>query len=61
MTQNEKSQRYTQLLFEHVKLSNQISNIKSESFEMNEEQMLRIRNLQIRQGNIFAEMKNLIG
>lgn len=61
MTQEEKSKVYSSLLFQHDKLSNQISNIKSESLEMDESQMRRIRELQSKQGQLVEQMKRLLG
>jgi hypothetical protein len=52
MTQEEKSKVYSSLLFQHDKLSNQINNIKSESLDMDESQMRRIRDLQVKQGQL---------
>jgi hypothetical protein len=60
MTQEEKSKVYSSLLFEHDKLSNQISSIKGESLEMNESQMAQISKLQSRQQIIVNQMKNLM-
>lgn len=60
MTQEEKSRVYSALLFEHDKLSNQINSIKGESLEMNESQMLKIRQLQYRQGQLVEQMRNLM-
>ena len=46
MNQEQRANRYQFLLSEFDKLSNQISSIKGESLEMNENQNLRIRQLQ---------------
>jgi hypothetical protein len=59
MNQEQKANRYQFLLSEFDKLSNQISSIKGESLEMNENQNLRIRELQTIQGRIVNEMKTL--
>lgn len=61
MTQEEKSKVYSSLLFQHDKLSNQINNIKSESLEMDDSQMRRIRELQSKQGQLVEQMKSLLG
>lgn len=59
MSQEQKAKRYQYLLSEFDKLSNQISSIKGENFEMNENQNLRIKQLQLIQGRIVNEMKTL--
>lgn len=60
MTQEQKSQLYTNLLTQHTRLDNQINEIKSENFEMNDEQMGRIRVLQSKQGQLVAQMQQLM-
>jgi hypothetical protein len=60
MTQEQKSQLYSNLLTQHTRLDNQINEIKSENFEMNDEQMGRIRVLQSRQGQLVAQMQQLM-
>jgi hypothetical protein len=60
MTQEEKSKVYSSLLFQHDKLSNQINNIKSESLDMDESQMRRIRDLQVKQGQLVEQMQRLM-
>lgn len=60
MTQEEKSKVYSSLLFQHDKISNQINSIKSESLEMNESQMKRIRDLQSKQGQLVEQMRSLM-
>jgi hypothetical protein len=60
MTQEQKSQLYTNLLSQHTRLDNQINEIKSEHFEMNDEQMGRIRVLQSKQGQLVAQMQQLM-
>jgi len=49
MENSQKAQMYGQLLNEHTRVGNQISEIKSEHFEMNDEQMRRIRVLENQQ------------
>jgi hypothetical protein len=45
---------------QHTRLDNQINEIKSEHFEMNDEQMGRIRVLQSKQGQLVAQMQQLM-
>jgi len=60
MNHEEKSQRYTQLLFEFDRLGNRINSIKGEAIDLNESQNRQIRDLQITQGKIMAEMQRLM-
>ena len=41
-----KAQRYNQLMYEYTKTQNQISSIKGESLELNENQLKTIRDLE---------------
>jgi hypothetical protein len=59
MNQEQKAQDYGNLLNEHRRLSNQISDIKSENFEMNPEQNQKVRMLEQRQVEIMAKIRNL--
>jgi hypothetical protein len=60
MKHEEKSQRYSQLLFEFDRLGNRINSIKGEAIDLNESQNRQIRDLQIAQGKIMAEMQRLM-
>ncbi|CAB4130154.1 hypothetical protein UFOVP117_282 [uncultured Caudovirales phage] len=60
MTQEQKSQLYSNLLLQHTRLDNQINEIKAENFEMNDEQMGRIRVLQSKQGQLVGQMQQLM-
>jgi len=60
MTQEEKSKVYQSLLNEHDKISNQISSIKGESIDLNEEQNMRISKLQNQLRNISNQMMSLM-
>ena len=60
MTQEQKSQVYSNLLSQHTRLDNKINEIKSEDFELNDEQMGRIRALQMQQGQLVAQMQQLM-
>jgi len=60
MNQEQKAQRYGELLNEHTRVSNQISSIKSEDIEMNKEQLERINRLKNRQIQIMNEINKLL-
>ena len=60
MENSQKAQMYGQLLNEHTRVGNQISEIKSEHFEMNDEQMRRIRVLENQQVQIMLSIKRLM-
>ena len=51
---------YTILLSQHDKLGNQISEIKGESFDLNEEQEKRIHHLKSKQYEIMQRMQQLM-
>jgi hypothetical protein len=46
MTNQQKAELYTQLMYEHTKIQNKISSIKGESINLNEQQLLQIRDLE---------------
>jgi hypothetical protein len=46
MTNEQKAQKYNQMMFEYTQIQNKISSIKSESFELNENQIREIRILE---------------
>lgn len=46
MNENQKARQYDRLMYEYDKLSNQVSAIKGESFELNESQIKRIQELE---------------
>ena len=48
MTNEQKAQKYNQLMYEYTKIQNQISSIKGESFEMNGKQTKEIKILEER-------------
>lgn len=48
MTNEQKAQKYNQLMYEYTKIQNQISSIKGESFEMNGKQTQEIKILEER-------------
>ena len=59
MTNEQKAQVYDQMMFEHTKLSNQISAVKGESFELNQEQIQRIRVLESKDRDIMNRLSRL--
>jgi hypothetical protein len=58
MTQEQKSQLYSNLLLQHTRLDNQINEIKAENFEMNDEQMGRIRGYSLNKDNLLVRCNN---
>jgi hypothetical protein len=46
MDNEQKAQRYNQLMFEYTKTQNKISSIKGESFELNDNQLREIKELE---------------
>jgi ABC-type uncharacterized transport system ATPase subunit len=52
MTNEQKAQKYNQLMYEYTKIQNKISSIKGESFEMNENQLREVKNLE----NVLKEI-----
>jgi hypothetical protein len=46
MDNEQKAQRYNQLMFEYTKTQNKISSIKGESFELNNNQVREIKELE---------------
>ena len=46
MNNEQKAQKYNQLMFEYTRIQNKISSIKGESFELNESQNREIRVLE---------------
>ena len=46
MTNEEKAILYNQIMFEYTKVQNQISSIKGESINLNEQQLGQIRQLE---------------
>lgn len=60
MNHEQKSQMYSQLLFEFDRLGNRINSIRGEAIDLNENQNRQIRDLQIQQGKIMSEMQKLM-
>lgn len=59
MNQELKAQTYGNLLNVHRQISNQISDIKSENFELSQEQIQKVRALESKQIEIMAKIKQL--
>lgn len=59
MTEEQKAQVYGNLLNEHTKYFNEINRIKAENLEPNQEQRLKIHQLEERQRKIMEQIKNL--
>ena len=60
MTNEQKAQRYSYLLGEHTKISNQIQSIKGESIDLNPQQQERIQRLQMEQHKIMSRVQQLM-
>ena len=60
MNQESKARLYGQLLNEHTRVGNQISEIKAEHYELNDEQKNRIRLLENKQIEIMLSIKKLM-
>ena len=48
MNNEQKAQKYNQLMYEYTRIQNQISSIKGESLELNEKQLNEVRDLESR-------------
>ena len=59
MNQELKAQTYGNLLNVHRQISNQISDIKSENFELSQEQIQKVRVLESKQIEIMDKIKQL--
>ena len=60
MNNEQKAQKYNQLMYEYTKTQNQISSIKGEDINLNESQESRIRDLQNKQGQIMSQLQQLM-
>ena len=61
MNDEQKSVIYEQLLSQHDNVSNQISAIKGEDINLNEDQENRINVLKTKQIDIMRQMQKLVG
>jgi hypothetical protein len=55
MTNEQKAQKYNQLMYEYTQIQNKISSIKSESFELNENQIREIKILENHLQNLMRQ------
>jgi hypothetical protein len=60
MNNEQKAQMYNQLLSEHTRVMNQISSIKGESIDLNNQQLMRIRQLEDRQRQIMSSIQRMM-
>ena len=60
MNQEQKAQAYGELLNEHTRVGNRISEIKGQDIEMNKEQLKKIQELENRQVQIMYEINKLM-
>lgn len=60
MTEQEKAVMYGQLLNEHTRVGNQISEIKGQNIELNEKQKAEIKGLENRQIDIMFKIRKLL-
>lgn len=60
MNNDQKAVTYGRLLNEHTRLQNEISSIKGESIEMNQQQSIRIKELEKRQIGIMNDINRLL-
>lgn len=60
MTEQEKAVMYGQLLNEHTRVGNQISEIKGQNIELNEKQKAEIKGLENRQIDIMFKIQKLL-
>lgn len=59
MNQEQKAQRYGELLSMQTRVANEISSIKGESIDLNKDQLGRIRKLEMDQYQIMEQLKKL--
>jgi hypothetical protein len=60
MDNEQKDKMYGQLLNEHTRLQNEISSIKGESIDLNQQQLNKIKELQQRQMKIMTQINRLL-
>ena len=60
MSEEQKAQIYGQLLSHHTRLHNQISEIKSQNIDLNQKQLLEIKNLENQQLQIMRKINQLL-
>jgi len=60
MNNEQKAQMYNQLLSEHTRTMNEISSIKGESIDLDNKQLMRIRQLEDRQRQIMSSIQRMM-
>ena len=60
MTTDQKAALYGQLLNEHTRIQNEISSIKGESIDLNQQQLNKIKELQQKQLRIMNDINRLL-
>lgn len=60
MTNEQKAQQYGQLLNEHTRISNQISEIKGQSIDLNDKERAKIKELEMKQIQIMNTIHRLL-
>ena len=59
MTNEQKASAYGQLLNEHTRISNQISEIKGQNLELNQQQLQKVKQLESLQVKIMRHINRL--
>jgi hypothetical protein len=59
MNEQEKARRYGELLNMQTRVANEISSIKGESIDLDNNQKTKIRNLEMQQYQIMEQLKRL--
>lgn len=60
MNNEQKAQMYNQLLSEHTRIMNEISSIKGESIDLDNKQLMIIRQLEVRQQQIMSNIQRMM-
>lgn len=60
MTNEQKAQHYGQLLNEHTKISNQVSEIKGQSIDLSPRDQAKIKELEGKQIQIMSSIRRLL-
>jgi len=60
MTNEQKAQQYGQLLNEHTRIGNQISEIKGQSIDLSQKEQSQIKELENRQIQIMNTIRRLL-
>jgi len=60
MTNEQKAQQYGQLLNEHTRIGNQISEIKGQSIDLSQNELSQIKELENRQIQIMYSIQRLL-